>query len=165
MIKLNVSITIDGCAHIAWAQNVNVENIRQKYMQRLPTPSESPQHPSLSTHQPLLTQWQEIKWKKDFCLTCSALAGAGIPLSIWVESHDVHRIGCVRNQPLQMHRAGIPWHHNLKGWKRAKLCLTATQMLARSLVSQHNSIYCKRLSPGTLEAKCASQQDLPLAHY
>lgn len=53
-------------------------------------------------------------WRKDFCLTSSALGGAGIPLSIRVESHDVHGIGCVWNQALQVHRVGISRHHNLE---------------------------------------------------
>lgn len=86
---------------------------------------DSSHHVSLSTHLPFLTHsekpcqlsYKGRGWRKDFCLTRSALARAGIPLSIRVESYNVHRIGCVRDQPLQVHRAGISWHHHLEGRK------------------------------------------------
>lgn len=55
------------------------------------------------------------RWRKDFRLTRAALGGAGSPLCIRVEGNDVHGIGCVRNQPLQVHRAGISRHHDLEG--------------------------------------------------
>lgn len=89
---------------------------------RLCRGGESSHHLSLTTHLPLLTHsdkpcqlsYKGMGWRKDFCLTRSALARAGIPLSIRVESYNVHRIGCVGNQPLQVHCARVSWHHNLE---------------------------------------------------
>lgn len=83
-------------------------------------------HPSLTTplppvtqpEKPCLSSYKAMEWRKDFCLTRSALGRAGISLSIRVESHKVHGIECVRNQPLQMHHACVSWHHYLQGRKR-----------------------------------------------
>lgn len=85
-------------------------------------------------------------------LTCSSLARAGIALSIWVEGHNVHRIGCVWNQPLQVHCAGISWYHNLRGEKTPESAWEQPKCLES--LNQHTSIYYKRLNPDSLEANC-----------